>query len=108
MPTTRTRTIQAQLAGELAALRSGEETLRDDTLLGKAAADAEQVLQALNVRYVVVHRDQVPPEFTQFVEQFLPVTMIAEDGEHALYQVDNRTAGQRAAGHASHRVAGAR
>ncbi len=79
--------IEAQMASELAALRSEDQTLGDDSLLGRAAADATHVLQALNVRFVVVHRDHAPSEFTQFVEQFLPVTLVAEEGEHALYRV---------------------
>ncbi|MEZ4769051.1 MAG: interleukin-like EMT inducer domain-containing protein [Caldilineales bacterium] len=79
--------IQAQMADALAALRAGDRTLADDPLLNQAAADAAQALQALNIRFVVVHRDQVPPEFVTFVEQYLPVTLVAQDGVHVLYRV---------------------
>ena len=81
--------IVAQMADELAALDAGTVHPGDDSLLGRAAADARDVLEALNVRFIVVHRDHVPLEFTQFVEQFLPVTLVDEDGEHALYRVEN-------------------
>ncbi|MCB0198803.1 MAG: hypothetical protein KDI03_01925, partial [Anaerolineae bacterium] len=79
--------IQAQMADTLAALRAGDETLAGDPLLSQAVADASQALQTLNVHFVVVHRDQVPPEFATFVERFLPVTFMAQDGDHVLYKV---------------------
>ena len=80
--------IQAQMADGLAALRAGDPGLGGNALLQRAAAEAAQTLRDLNVRFVVVHRDRVPPEFVTFVETYLPVRRVAEEGEHVLYQVD--------------------
>ncbi len=80
--------IQAQMADGLAALRAGDPGLGGNALLQRAAAEATQTLRDLNVRFVVVHRDRVPPEFVTFVETYLPVRRVAEEGEHVLYQVD--------------------
>lgn len=82
--------IQAAMSNGLAALRAGDPALGGDPLLQDAAAEAADTLQALNVRYVVVHRAHVPSELMAFVEQHLPVELIAEDGEHALYRVQPR------------------
>ncbi len=80
--------IQAQMADGLAALRVGDPGLGGNALLQRAAADAGQTLRDLNVRFVVVHRDRVPPEFVTFVETYLPVRRVAEEGDHLLYRVD--------------------
>ncbi len=80
--------IQAQMADGLAALRAGDPGLGGNALLQRAAAEAAQTLRDLNVRFVVVHRDRVPPEFVTFVETYLPVRRVAEEGEHVLYQVE--------------------
>lgn len=79
--------IQAAMNNGLAALRAGDPTLGDDPLLQSAAAEAVAALQALNVRYVVIHRAHAPSELVAFVERHLPVELIAEEGEHALYRV---------------------
>jgi hypothetical protein len=78
---------RAAMSAGLAALRAGDPSLGADPILLDAASAAAATLQALNVRYVVVHRDHVPAEFVAFVEHYLPVQIIAEDGEHALYRV---------------------
>lgn len=80
--------IRDQLADALSALRSGDASLGDNAMLQQAAADAPDVLRQLNTRYVVVHRGRVPPEFVTFVERFLPVRRLAEEGENVLYAVD--------------------
>jgi hypothetical protein len=80
--------IQAQMADGLAALRSGDPSLGGNGLLLRAAQEARQALSDLNVRFVVVHRETVPPEFVTFVETFLPIERVAEEGQHVLYRVD--------------------
>ena len=80
--------IQQQMADGLAALRSGDAGLGGNELLLAAAADGPAVLQALDIGYVVIHADRVPPEFVAFVERYLPVDLVAEDGPHRLYRVD--------------------
>ena len=80
--------IETQMADGLAALRAGDPGLGGNELLQRAAAEAAQALRDLNVRFVVVHRDHVPPEFVTFVETYLPVQRVAEEGDHVLYRVD--------------------
>ena len=80
--------IQAQMADGLAALRAGDPGLGGNEWLQRASAEAAQTLRDLNVRFVVVHRDRVPPEFVTFVETYLPVRRVAEEDEHVLYRVE--------------------
>jgi hypothetical protein len=80
--------IQQQMADGLAALRDGDPALGGNDLLLAAAADGPAVLQALDIGYVVVHTDRVPPEFVTFVERYLPVSLVAEEGPHHLYRVE--------------------
>ncbi|HSN78224.1 MAG TPA: interleukin-like EMT inducer domain-containing protein, partial [Anaerolineae bacterium] len=80
--------IQQQMADGLAALRDGDSALGGDPVLLAAAADGPAVLQALDIGYVVLHTDRVPPEMVDFVERYLPVRFVAEDGTHRLYRVD--------------------
>ncbi len=79
--------IVEQMQAALAGLDGNAPTLEGSPLLQQAAADAPAVLQALNVRYVVIHTDTVPAQFVTFVERFLPVTFVAADGSHRLYRV---------------------
>jgi hypothetical protein len=39
----------------------------------------------LNIRYVMVHRDKLPPETEQAARDLLPLTLVGEDGALALY-----------------------
>lgn len=80
--------IQQQMAGGLAALRAGDPTLGSNDVLLAAAAGGPAVLQALDIGYVVIHTDRVPPEFVTFVERTLPVRFVAEEGPHRLYRVE--------------------
>ncbi|HIQ05994.1 MAG TPA: hypothetical protein EYH31_09980, partial [Anaerolineae bacterium] len=52
-----------------------------DQGMGKA------LLQFLNVRYVMVHREHVPPALVDYVETVFPVQMLADDGERRLFSV---------------------
>ncbi|MFZ2487903.1 MAG: interleukin-like EMT inducer domain-containing protein [Anaerolineae bacterium] len=79
--------IMEQMHPALAGLDGNAPTLESSPLLQQAADDAPRVLQALNVRYVVIHTDSVPAQFVTFVEHFLPVTFVTADGAHRLYRV---------------------
>jgi hypothetical protein len=80
--------IREQMAAGLAGLAAGDPALGGNALLLAAAADGPAVLQALDIGYVVIHSDRVPPQFVAFVEHTLPVALVAEDGPHRLYRVD--------------------
>jgi hypothetical protein len=80
--------IQQQMAEGLAALAAGDPALGGNELLLAAAADGPAVLQALDIGYVVIHADRVPPEMVTFVERYLPVALVAADGPHQLYRVE--------------------
>jgi hypothetical protein len=80
--------IQQQMAAGLTALRNGDPALGGNELLLAAAADGPAVLEALDIGYVVLHTDRVPPEMVTFVERYLPIAFVAEDGPHRLYRVD--------------------
>ncbi len=80
--------IQQQMTGGLAALAANDPTLGGNELLLAAAADGPAVLQALDIGYVVIHTDRVPPEMATFVERYLPVVFLAADGPHRLYRVE--------------------
>ncbi len=80
--------IQQQMTDGLAALAGGDPSLGGNDLLLAAAADGPAVLQALDIGYVVLHTDAMPPEMATFVERYLPVTFVAEDGPHRLYRVE--------------------
>ncbi len=80
--------IRQQMADGLAALAAGDPSLGGNELLLAAAADGPAVLRALDIGYVVLHTDAVPPEMVDFVERYLPVTLAAEDGPHRLYRVE--------------------
>ena len=79
--------IQQQMADGLAALAAGDPTLGGNELLLAAATDGPAVLQALDIGYVVLHTDRMPSEMVTFVERYLPVAFMAEDGPHRLYRV---------------------
>jgi len=83
--------IQQPMAAGLAALAAGDPALGGNELLLAAAADGPAVLQALDIGYVVIHADRTPPEFVTFVERYLPVTLMAEEGPHRLYRVEPST-----------------
>jgi hypothetical protein len=76
------------MAAGLAALTAGDPGLGGNPVLLAAAADGPAVLRALDIGYVVLHTDAVPPEMAAFVERYLPVTLAAEDGPHRLYRVE--------------------
>jgi hypothetical protein len=80
--------IQQQMADGLAALRDGDPALGGNQVLLAAAADGPTVLQALDIGYVVLHTDHVPPEMVTFIERYLPVRFVAEDGPHRIYRVE--------------------
>jgi hypothetical protein len=80
--------IREQMAGGLDALAAGDPALGGNQVLLAAAADGPAVLQALDVGYVALHSDRVPPEMVDFIERYLPVRFVAEDGPHRLYRVD--------------------
>lgn len=84
--------IQAAMAEALAALRAGSPDLGGNQLLQQAVADAPAVLESLDVGYVVVHQDRVPPEFVTFVEKYLPLQRLAAEGPHLLYRVQRSPA----------------
>jgi hypothetical protein len=71
------------LREELAARPITDE---DRALAGDLAA-------MLRIRYVMVHRDKVPPETEQALRALLPLDLVGEDGSLALYRItDDRTA----------------
>lgn len=80
--------IREQMADGLAALAAGDPGLGGNPLLLAAAAEGPAVLRALDVGYIVLHTDAMPPEMATFVERYLPVTLAAEDGPHRLYRVE--------------------
>ena len=41
----------------------------------------------LNLRYVMVHRDKLPPETEKALRELLPVELVAEEGNLALYRI---------------------
>ncbi len=45
----------------------------------------------LNIRYVMVHRDKLPPEAEQAAADLLPLALVAEDGPLALYALAGET-----------------
>jgi hypothetical protein len=80
--------IQQPMAAGLAGLAAGDPTLGGNELLLAAAAQGPAVLQALDIGYLVIHAERTPPEFVTFVERYLPVALVAEDGPHRLYRVE--------------------
>lgn len=80
--------IVEQMQPTLAGLNGNVPSLANSPLLLQAAADAPAALQALDVRYVVIHSEAVPAEFVIFVEHFLPVIFVSADGPHRLYRVE--------------------
>lgn len=56
---------------------------------------APTVLAALGVSHVVVHSPPVDDDLLQYVEQVLPVRLIAEDGGRRLYEADRSGASER-------------
>ena len=42
----------------------------------------------LNVRYVMVHRDKLPPDAENLLRALFPVHLVGEDGSLALYELD--------------------
>ncbi len=49
----------------------------------------------LNIRYVMVHRDKLPAEAETLLNNLLPVTAVAEEGDLALYRVSEPLAQSR-------------
>ncbi|MDW8316656.1 MAG: interleukin-like EMT inducer domain-containing protein [Anaerolineae bacterium] len=78
--------VRRALAPALEGIRQGDPSLGGNAMLQAAAADAAAVLAALDVAYVVVQTDRVPPEYTRFVERYLPLTLVAEEGPRRLYR----------------------
>ncbi|MCD6291086.1 MAG: hypothetical protein J7M34_11330 [Anaerolineae bacterium] len=48
---------------------------------------AAQVLDALDIAYVVIHRDKVPPALEQYVRAVFPIQLVEDTGNIALYRV---------------------
>lgn len=78
--------VRRALAPALEGIRRGDPGLGGNAMLQAAAADAAAALAALDVGYVVVQTDRVPPEYTLFVERYLPLERVAEEGPRRLYR----------------------
>ncbi|OIO90414.1 MAG: hypothetical protein AUK03_13010 [Anaerolineae bacterium CG2_30_64_16] len=61
--------------------------LAADAITAADQARARDWAAALNIRYVMVHRDKLPPDTEAALQAVLPVTLVAEQGDLALYQV---------------------
>ena len=80
----------------LIALTNAADVPQHDAL--RAALAADPVTQAdrdqaagwaafTNIRYVMVHRDKLPPETEAAAKDLLPLSLVAEEGDLALYRV---------------------
>ena len=61
--------------------------LAADTITAADRARARDWAAALGIRYVMVHRDKLPPATEAALQALLPVALVAEEGNLALYQV---------------------
>ncbi|HEY7058061.1 MAG TPA: hypothetical protein VH458_16105 [Vicinamibacterales bacterium] len=55
---------------------------------------AKQVLESLDVRFVVVTFSTSPADLLTYVDRVLPLRVVARDADHALYRVDATAAGR--------------
>ena len=98
----------APLLGDLIALfNAGEPHLQPvidsqlDAMIARDRSLAPRVLDFLGVEYVTVHVEKSPPQLLRFVEEALPLTLVAEETTAAadgpqtirLYRVDGSAGG---------------
>ena len=77
-------TTAADLPDQHGALR---EALAASPVTAEDRAQARDLAGFLNLRYVMVHRDKLPAETEKALRELLPVEMVAEEGDLALYRI---------------------
>ena len=77
-------TNAADLAAQHGALR---EALGTTPVSAEDRARAREWTAFLNLRYVMVHRDKLPPETETALKDLLPVELATEEGNLALYRI---------------------
>ena len=77
-------TNAADLSAQHGALR---EALAATPVSDEDRARARDWAAFLNLRYVMVHRDKLPPETEMALRELLPVELIAQEGNLALYRI---------------------
>ena len=77
-------TNAADLPDQHGALR---EALAASPVSTEDRARARDLAAFLNLRYVMVHRDKLPAETEKALRELLPVELVAEEGDLALYRI---------------------
>ncbi|NUQ39280.1 MAG: hypothetical protein HUU23_16160, partial [Caldilineales bacterium] len=75
--------LEHPVIGVLAALQDGREVSAADFAHAQALAPAW--LRHLNLRHLIIHRDEVPPDFEQKLARLLPLDFVAAEGGVARY-----------------------
>jgi hypothetical protein len=71
-----------------------QHTALREALAARSVTDEDRALAGglaalLRIRYVMVHRDKIPPETERLLQELLPLELIEEFGSLALYRVAN-------------------
>ena len=77
-------TNAADLPDQHGALR---EALAASPVTAEDRARARDLAAFLNLRYVMVHRDKLPAETEAALRELLPVELVSEEGNLALYRI---------------------
>ena len=77
-------TNAADLPAQHSALR---QALASTPVSAEDRARARDWAAFLNLRYVMVHRDKLPPETEMVLRELLPVELVAQEGNLALYRI---------------------
>jgi hypothetical protein len=74
------------IVGSLLRLSGGGSI--DEEHADRDRSDAAHALASLGIRYFVIDRTTAPPDLLRYVRMALPLRLIAQDDERALYVVD--------------------